>query len=180
MKRVTEFPINRPVSILGKSRLGFVIQHKTVGSLHRVCWSCQQSVSNHSAQKQQNFSNKGPVPDILVQLQLVFREPEEKETPGQLLLKNWFTTYGNFWCYSSIPVSHTYSNSGKNLPSLVYHVYHKSNSDLLSDWLAECFLSPEVVIPPQCRVQVPSLINPHLPHYAIFATTWGEYQIVNN
>lgn len=64
MKCVTQFPINRPASILGKSRLGFVIQRKAVTSL-RACSSRQQPVSNHLVEKQQNFPNKRPIQNRL-------------------------------------------------------------------------------------------------------------------
>lgn len=138
MKCITEFPMNRPVSIPGKSRQGFVIQHNAVTSLHQVCWSCQQPVSNHSVRSNKispvrdQYRTGWPVNDVLVQHHLVLREPEAKK-PVQLLLKKWFNIYGNFWCYSSIQVSNIYSNSGKSPPSSVYGVYCKSSSDLLFD-----------------------------------------------
>lgn len=51
---ITELPINRPGSILGKSRWGFVTQHKAVTSSSMLSWP----VSNNSVGKQQNFSSK--------------------------------------------------------------------------------------------------------------------------
>lgn len=101
-----------------------------------------------------------PVHKVLVQLQLLLREPEGKTTLPSYSLKNYLPHMVTF--------------------DLVYCISCKSSSDWLSDWLAECFLSLEVRIPPHCREQVTGLINVHLPHYAILAAKGRDYQMVNN
>lgn len=58
---VTELPVNRPESILGKPRQGFVIQHKAVTSSSML----SLPVSNYSVGKQQNISSKRPIQNWL-------------------------------------------------------------------------------------------------------------------
>lgn len=155
MKYITEFPTSRPVTILGKSRQGFVTQHKAVASLHRVCWPRQQPVANDSLQKQQNFSSKRPIQNnVMVSSSFSWYL-------GNLKQKS-LSSYSSksYWPYVVLTFDVTHPSKcliRTPTTARAYHhwqiTYTAKAAQFRSDWLVEHFLSPEMRIPQLCGVQ---------------------------